>query len=158
APLGEAAVAALGPADARKTRYFEGLGLRSAPAEQALDIGELQLDIGWAPMVALAGMGCFLHLAQKCIHFVKIEAATGTHTGMAGERAADMLKTFLERQRFAQLGELVGKIAHEALDVDFTDERRHLAHDERTRAEGFEKKAELRQLILARKQAIDRPL
>src|SRR5581483_4290295 len=37
----------------------------SAPAEQALDIFELQLHIGGPPVIALSRVGCRFHLAQE---------------------------------------------------------------------------------------------
>ncbi len=45
----------------------------SAPPEQALDVGELELDIGRAAVVALAGAGRLLHLAQKRVHLLGLE-------------------------------------------------------------------------------------
>ena len=40
----------------------------SRAAKEFFDIGELELDIGRAAVVALAGMGRGLHLAQKRVH------------------------------------------------------------------------------------------
>ncbi len=83
----------------------------SAPPEQPLDIGELQLDIGRAAVVALAGMGRGLHLAQQGIHLGEVEAPAGAHAAVAGERAADLLQPLLEAEGRAEFGDLVGEIA-----------------------------------------------
>ncbi len=53
---------------AEKRAHFSESAL--APSEQFLDILELQLDIGRAAMVALAGMGGGLHLAQQSVHLI----------------------------------------------------------------------------------------
>ena len=45
------------------------------PAEQPLDVGELQLDIGRAAVVALPGMRGRLHLAEQGVHLVGAEPA-----------------------------------------------------------------------------------
>ena len=42
--------------------------MRSAAAEQALDIGEGEGDVGRAAVVALAAVGRRLHLAQQRVH------------------------------------------------------------------------------------------
>src|SRR6476469_2369936 len=39
-----------------------------APTEQPLDVGELQFHVGRAAVIALAGIGRPLHLAQQRIH------------------------------------------------------------------------------------------
>ena len=45
------------------------------------------------------------------------------------------------------LGDLGGEVAHEAVDIGFAQERRHLAHGDRAGAEGFEHEAELGELV-----------
>src|SRR5579883_93021 len=82
---------------------------RSAPPEQPLDIGKLELDVSRPAVIALPGMGGRLHLAQKRVHLGEGEAPPGAHAAVAGERAADRLEPLLERERLAQLGELVGE-------------------------------------------------
>jgi len=49
---------------------FAGTLLPSAAAEEALDVGELELDVGGAAVVALAGVGRRLHLAQQGVHLL----------------------------------------------------------------------------------------
>src|SRR5205814_794496 len=71
----------------------------SAPAEQPLDVVELELDVGRPPVVALAGMGRRLHLAEQRIHLRRVEPTAGPHAAMAGERAADLLEPLAQRQR-----------------------------------------------------------
>src|SRR3990167_1236280 len=45
----------------------------SAPAEQSLDIGELQLDIGRSAVIALAGIGRRLDLTQEGVHLGRFQ-------------------------------------------------------------------------------------
>src|SRR5581483_12017435 len=71
--------------------------LRLAAAEQALDVGELQLDIGGPTVIALAGMRRRLHLAQQRIHLLGGQAPPGADAAVAGERAADVGQLLLER-------------------------------------------------------------
>src|SRR5688572_10093454 len=46
---------------------------KSAAAEQPLDIGQLQGNIGRPPMVALSGVGRAFHVAQQRIHLIGAE-------------------------------------------------------------------------------------
>ena len=62
-------------------------------------------------MVALAGMGRGFHLAQQRVHFFGAQAAAGADAAVAGERAADFFELFLERERVAEFGQLVGPLA-----------------------------------------------
>src|SRR5262249_60028319 len=48
---------------------------RSSPAEQPLDIAELEFHVGRPAVIALAGIGRRLHLTQECIHLLALEAA-----------------------------------------------------------------------------------
>src|SRR5262249_61276739 len=52
---------------ARSCAAYEG-AWGSSPAEQPLDIGELELHVGRPPVIALAGIGRRLHLTQESIH------------------------------------------------------------------------------------------
>ncbi len=52
---------------------------RSASSEQALDIAQLQFNIGRASMVACAGTGGCLHFTQQRIHLFRPQAATSAH-------------------------------------------------------------------------------
>ena len=64
-------IAAQGPEVSRKrevARRESNAPRLLPPAEQALDVGELQFDVGRAAVVALAGMGRRFHLAQQGVH------------------------------------------------------------------------------------------
>lgn len=50
----------------------------SAP-EQSLDIRELEFHICRAAVAALAGIGRCFHLAQKRVHFLRLESSPGAH-------------------------------------------------------------------------------
>src|SRR5439155_6574856 len=76
---------------------------RSAPAEETLDIGESELDIGRAAVIALPAMRCRLHFAQQRVHLGVVEAAAGAHAAVAGERTADRLEPLLQGERLAEL-------------------------------------------------------
>ena len=58
-----------------------------------------------------------------------------------------------KRERVAQLGDLVGEVADQALHLGLAQQRRHLAHDDRARAERLEHQAELGQLFGTRGDA-----
>src|SRR3546814_3863019 len=99
----------------------------SPPAEQLLDVGELQLDIGRAAMVALAGMRRRLHLAEQRVHLIDREAAAGADRAVTGHRAADLFQLLLEAEGVAELGELVGEVADQPLrSVEHTPELQSL--------------------------------
>src|ERR1700730_4398390 len=51
------------------------VAVRLAPAEQPLDIGEAEFDIGRSSVVALTAMRGCLHLAQQRVHLGVVEAA-----------------------------------------------------------------------------------
>src|SRR5580692_2060834 len=67
--------AQLSYASAAESLAWASTATNSAPAEQALDVGELQLHVGGAAVVALAGVGRRLHLAQERVHLRSGEAA-----------------------------------------------------------------------------------
>src|SRR5262249_53738624 len=56
----------------------------SSPAEQPLDIAELELHVGRPAVIALAGIGGRLHLTQECIHLFWLQAAARAHRAVAG--------------------------------------------------------------------------
>src|SRR5215475_14459984 len=56
----------------------------SAALEQLLNVGELELDIGRAPVVALAGEGRLLHVAQQGVHLLRREPPPRPHAAVAG--------------------------------------------------------------------------
>ena len=99
-------------------------------AEQPLDVGQLQLHIGGAAVVALAGMGRGFHLAQERVHLGGVERAPRAHAGMAGERAADRLQFFLERERLIHLGQFVGEIGVKTNQAQVTAEAQKVVADE----------------------------
>src|SRR5487761_41891 len=112
--------------------------IRSAAAEQLLDFGEAQRDVGGPAVIALAGMRRRFHLAQQRVHLGLVETPSGAHAAVTGDGAADMLEPFLERQRAAEFGELVGEIAHQPFDVGLAEDRRHFAHHHRAGTKGLE--------------------
>ena len=105
-------------------------------------------------MVALAGMRRRLHLAQECVHFLAREPAAGADAAIAGHGGGDVIDLLLERQSLVELGEVVGKVLHQALDVDLAEQRRDFPHRNRVLAEAFEHQAEGFELFRAR----DKPL
>src|SRR5262249_200631 len=74
-------------------------GSLSLPPEQPLDIGELEFHVSGAAVVALAGIGRRLHLAQQRVHPLALETAAGTHRAVAGHGGRDVHEPALERQR-----------------------------------------------------------
>src|SRR5215469_6959152 len=74
-------------------------------AEQALDVGELELDVGRPAMIALAGIGCRLHLAQERVHFLRSEAAPRPHRPVARHGGGDMQEDALD-VRLVELNDL----------------------------------------------------
>src|SRR3546814_9279034 len=105
------------------TTLFRSMSGTSAAAEQPLDIGELQLDIGRAAMIALPGMGRRLHLPQQRVHLGRRQPPSGAHAAMAGHGAADLAQPLLERERSPEFGDLVGEILDQALHVGLAEQR-----------------------------------
>jgi hypothetical protein len=60
APIGKLATAAPAKRPGKRAAGVGGL----TPAEQALDIGKLEFNVGRSAVIALAGMGRQLHFAQ----------------------------------------------------------------------------------------------
>ena len=104
-------------------------------------------------MVALARVGRRLHLAQQGVHLGQAEDAPGADAAVTRHGRADLGQAFLERQGVADLGELVGEVAHQALDVGFAEQRRDLAHHHGARPEGLHHQTELGELLEARREA-----
>src|SRR5262245_47365598 len=67
-----------------------------APAEQSLDVGELEFDVRGPAVVALARVGCRLHLTQQCVHFLSGEPTAGAHAAVASHGGADGCQALLE--------------------------------------------------------------
>src|ERR1700730_17836484 len=85
---------------------------RLAPAEEALDVGEVECPIGRAALVGLAACGGGLHLTEEGIHLGRRQPPSGAHAGVAGERATHRLDALLQGQGIAPFGELIGEVAH----------------------------------------------
>ncbi len=94
-------------------------------------------------MVALAGAGRALHLAQQRVHFLGLELAARAHRMMAGDGREAMVEPALQRQRAVLGGEIVGEIAQQRGHVGLGDQRRRLAQQDRAGAEAFDDEAEL---------------
>src|SRR4029079_5743251 len=78
--------------------YPPSRGRPLSPAEQPLDIGQLQLDVSRPAVIALTGIGHCLHLAQQSVHFGRLEPAPGAHRTMARHGRRNMQETPLQRQ------------------------------------------------------------
>src|SRR6185436_18357144 len=68
-----------------------------APAEQALDVAQLELDIGRTAMVAGGRARCRLHLPQQRVHLLRLEPAAGAHRAVAGHGGGDAVEPRLQR-------------------------------------------------------------
>jgi len=105
-------------------------------------------------MVTLAAMRRGFHFAQQRVHFFGVEAASRADRHVAGERAGDFFKPLFQRKRIAGFGDVIGEIAHKAFEIGFAEHRGHFAHHHGIRAEGFDDKAQFRQLTRARGDAV----
>ena len=110
-----------------------------------LDIRQLELDIGRAAVIALAGMGRGFHLAQQGVHLLGIQPPSGAHAHVAGQGAGHLLQPFLQRQRIAGLGDLVGQVAHQPLHVQLAQHGGDFAHHHRIGAEFLDHQPQLGQ-------------
>lgn len=63
----------------------------SAAGEQFLDVGEFELDISGAAMVALAGERRPLHIAEERVHLLGVEPPPRSHAAMAGHGGEDVV-------------------------------------------------------------------
>src|SRR5579883_1807869 len=131
---------------------------RLSPAEQPLDVHELELDVGGPAVIALAAVGRRLHLAQQRVHLGRREAASGAHAAVAGERAAELLELLLEGEGLAELRQLIGEVAHQTGNVDLAEERGHLAHDHGAGAKRLDHEAELGEFLGPRREPLHRGL
>ena len=77
---------------------------------------------------------------------------------MAGHGAADLLQPFLQAQRLAEFGQLVGQIADQPSRVGDAQQRRHLAHHDGAGPEGLDHQAQLGQLAAPVDDALRRRL
>lgn len=111
---------------------------RSAAREQLLDVGELELDMGRAAVVALPGKGRALHVAEQRVHLLGIEPPACPHAAVAGHRGQNMIEPPGKEARLSfvlGLGKFGGKVGEQALDVAGPEQRRDFAHQDRSGAE-----------------------
>src|SRR5262249_60612622 len=72
-------------APARQWQWFPRASPSALPpAEQPLDVGELELHVGRPAVIALAGIGGRLHFAQQRVHLLALEAAGPAHLVSSG--------------------------------------------------------------------------
>ena len=78
-------------------------------------------------MAALARVRGDLHFPQQGVHFRPAQQPPGAHTGMTGHGGANIPQPVLERQGFIHFAQIVGHVAHQALDIHLAQQRRNLA-------------------------------
>src|SRR5208282_3441108 len=100
------------------------------PTEQPLDIGELELDIGRAAVVALAGAGRRLHRAQERIHLLRLQRPPEAHRMMAGEGREPLVKPARKTERAVFALEVGGEVTDECGEIALGDYRRRLANQD----------------------------
>ena len=98
-------------------------------------------------MVALAGIGGDLHLAQQGVHLRGCEAATGADRAVAGQGRAHLLQALTQGQGLARLGQVVGDVADQARHVGLAQQGGGLAHQDGAGAEGLHHQAQGLQLL-----------
>ena len=76
-----------------------------------------ELHPGRAAVIALAGMGRDLHLAEQGVHLGDRQHAAGADRAVAGHGRGDVVEPLLEAERLVEGGELVGEVGDQALDV-----------------------------------------
>ena len=117
------------------------------PAEQPLDVGKLELDVGGAAVVAGTGTGRGFHLSQQRVHFVREQPAARAHRPMASHGRGDRIQTPLQRVDRVVLGDLVGEIAYKLLDIGFAEYGRRFPDCNRSRTETLYAETELPQRL-----------
>src|SRR5712691_12183248 len=65
-----------------------------AALEQLLDVGELELDVSGPAVIALAGEGRRLHVAEERVHLLRIEPTASAHAAVAGHGGEHVVKPF----------------------------------------------------------------
>jgi len=93
-------------------------------------------------VIALAGEGLLLHVAEQRVHLNGIEAASGAHAAMACHGGEHMVETFRNNKAPLPFGKLVGEIVHQPLDIGLAKQCRNFAHDQRGCAEALNHAAE----------------
>ena len=117
---------------------------RSAAREQLLDVGELELDMGRAAVVALPGKRRALHVAEQRVHLFGIEPPPCPHAAVAGHGGQNMIEPPGKEARLffvLGLGEFGGKVGEKPLDVAGPEHRRDFAHQDRRGAERLDHEA-----------------
>src|SRR5690606_26747963 len=120
---------------------------RLTPSEQLLDVFKLQFHISRPPVIALARVLGGFHLTQKRIHFLGLQATAGANRAMARHGRRDRKQAPFERQRLVPFGHVFGEVAHQCAGVGIPQKRRHFAHEDGARPEGFDRKAKTSQLL-----------
>ena len=103
-------------------------------------------------MVALAGMGGGLHLAQQGVHLVGFQSAPGSHRAVAGHSGTHVLEAFLEAQRIPHCGDLTYQVAHQPGNIHLAQQGRGLAHHNRAGTERLQHQPEGGQFLRPRYQ------
>src|SRR5687767_7478311 len=99
----------------------------SAP-EQALDVGQLQFNIGRAAVDTLSRMRNPLHLAEERVHLLRAEAPPGPDRTVAGHRSRDAVELRAEEGGGVDVRKLAGKVSDEPPDVEPLQHRLDLAN------------------------------
>ena len=118
-----------------------------APTEQAFNIIQLQLDVRWPAVVALAGSGRPFHLAQQSVHLGNRQTPPRAYRPMAGHRRAHRLQPFLQQLRIALFQQLADEIANQATDIGFAEQRGDFAHGDGINPELFNRQPKLGKLV-----------
>ena len=72
-------------------------------------------------MVAGTRSWCRLHLPQQGVHLLAAQSPSRPHRAVAGHGGSDFLDIVAYAQRAVFFRQIVGKIAEQALGVDFAD-------------------------------------
>ena len=94
-------------------------------------------------------MGCRLHLAQKGVHLLRIEAAAGTHRRVTGKRARNLLHPLLQRERVPGFGNIVRQIADQRARIGLAQHGGNFAHQDRIGTERLDHKPKFGQFAAA---------
>ena len=105
-------------------------------------------------MIALAGIGRHVHLPQKRVHVLGLEATPGPHRIVAGDGGEHMVEPVLKCQRGAPVFETVDEIADKTRYVALGDRGRNLGYRNGTGAEGLDDETEFGQ----RRCPFDKPI
>src|SRR4051812_47540467 len=95
--------------------------------EEPLDVGELQLYIGRAAVIALARVFRVFHVAKESIHLLRLQPAPGAHRSVTGDGRGNCVEPLAKAGGSIHLGEVVGKIAYQAAGVQLAEGSRNLA-------------------------------